>query len=196
MTLLHVNCCISPNDEPRTAKLAAAFTDAYAASHPDARIEEYALDTSGLLPLVTNTLRAREALASAGETGAPEFAPARQFAAADRIVVSAPYWELSFPSMLKVYVENISMLGITFAYNPDGSQRGLCRAKRMLYLTCSGGPIGKRDFGAEYMRAMCGVFGIPEFISVAAENQDVAGGDGAMRLDAAVGRARGLAPDF
>ena len=35
----------------------------------------------------------------------PAYAPARQFAEADIIVVAAPYWDLSFPAILKAYFE-------------------------------------------------------------------------------------------
>ena len=196
MTLLHINCCISPNRKPRTAQLAEAFISAYSAAHPDARVEEYVLETCGLTPLDKNALVSRDSLIRAGKSDAPCFAPARQFASADRIVVSAPYWELSFPSMLRVYIENISVLGVAFGYAENGRELGLCRAKRMIYLTCAGGQIEGRDLGADYMRAMCGVFGIPHFDSVSAENQDVIGGDGTERLSAAVLRAAAIAKNF
>ena len=32
-----------------------------------------------------------------------------------RIVVAAPFWDLSVPAVLKVYIENISADGVTFA---------------------------------------------------------------------------------
>ena len=35
----------------------------------------------------------------------PAYAPARQFAEADTIVVAAPYWDLSFPAILKAYFD-------------------------------------------------------------------------------------------
>ena len=44
----------------------------------------------------------------------PAFAPARQFAEADRIVIAAPYWDLSFPAILKAYFEQICVVGLTF----------------------------------------------------------------------------------
>ncbi len=50
----------------------------------------------------------------------PYFRYARQFAGADEIVIAAPYWDLSFPSVLKVYLEHICITGITFQYTPEG----------------------------------------------------------------------------
>ena len=59
------------------------------------------------------------------------FELARQFAAADQIVIAAPYWDLSFPAALKQYFEQINVLGITFAYTPEGVPKGLCRARKL-----------------------------------------------------------------
>ena len=43
------------------------------------------------------------------------FSLAKQFAAADVIVIAAPFWDLSFPSALKQYFEQINVVGLTFA---------------------------------------------------------------------------------
>lgn len=51
---------------------------------------------------------------------------AEQFAQADEIVVAAPYWDLSFPSILKVYLERVCVTGITFHY-VENREEGLCR---------------------------------------------------------------------
>ena len=42
---------------------------------------------------------------------------ARKIAAADRLVISAPFWDMSFPSALKVFLENMSLFNVTFASN-------------------------------------------------------------------------------
>ena len=55
------------------------------------------------------------------------FCYARQFAAADRIVIAAPLWDLSFPAQLKVYLENIYVTGIVTKYSEAGEPVGLCR---------------------------------------------------------------------
>ena len=48
------------------------------------------------------------------------FRYARQFAAADKIVIAAPLWDLSFPAQLKVYLENIYVTGIVTKYSDAG----------------------------------------------------------------------------
>ena len=40
---------------------------------------------------------------------------ARRLAAADRIVIAAPFWDMSFPAILKVFIENMSLFNITFS---------------------------------------------------------------------------------
>ena len=53
---------------------------------------------------------------------------AKRIAAADRIVIAAPFWDMSFPSALKVFFENMSLFGITFDSN-EKECYGLCKAE-------------------------------------------------------------------
>ena len=64
----------------------------------------------------------------------PLFGLARQFAAADRIVIAAPYWDLSFPAALKQYVEQINVLGITFIYTRRVPRRDFARQRNFIML--------------------------------------------------------------
>ena len=77
---------------------------------------------------------------------------AKQFAAADEIVIAAPFWDLSFPAKLKIYFEQITVSGITFKY-ANGVPMGLCKAKSLTYVTTSGGPIFS-DFGYTYVKTL------------------------------------------
>ena len=61
-------------------------------------------------------LRKRDELIAARSFDDDMFALARQFAEADRVVIAAPYWDLSFPAVLKQYIEAINVSGITFEY--------------------------------------------------------------------------------
>ena len=53
------------------------------------------------------TLKKRTALIESGDYSDRMFDYAKQFASADTIVIAAPYWDLSFPALLKTYFENI-----------------------------------------------------------------------------------------
>ena len=108
-------------------------------------ITEVNLNLENMEPLNRTTLQKRERLLREGELDDPMFRYAKQFAEADEIVIAAPFWDLSFPAKLKIYMEQITVSGITFRYI-NGRPSGLCRAKRLTYITTSGGPI-LDDFG-------------------------------------------------
>ncbi|MDI3537362.1 MAG: FMN-dependent NADH-azoreductase [Eubacteriaceae bacterium] len=105
------------------------------------------------------------------------FAAAKKFAAADLIVVGAPYWDLSFPAVLKNYFELVSACGVTFCYGADGIPQGLCLAEKLYYVTTSGGFIGDFDFGSDYVKGLCMLYGIKEVEIVKAEGLDIEGLD-------------------
>ena len=106
------------------------------------------------------------------------FAPAREFARAETIVIAAPLWDLSFPAALKQYFEQINVTGITFEYAPDGAPHSLCRAKRLYYVTTAGGPILSDEFGFGYVKALAqGYYQIPEVFQIKAEGLDIEGAD-------------------
>ena len=103
---------------------------------------------------------------------------ARQFVSADTIVVAAPYWDLSFPSALKRYFEQVCVVGVSFAYNEEGQPYGLCNAKKLYYVTTAGGPIGNTAYGFGYIQALATDFyQIPEIRLIKAENLDMVGAD-------------------
>lgn len=174
MKLLFVNCCISQRGEnSRTLSLARAFLEAFRAAHPGAEIETVRPET--LLTLRhfgPEMLNDRDALAGVGAWDAPVFDLARQFRAADRIVVAAPFWDLSFPAALRTYIEYISANGLTYHYEADGCH-GDCRAERLAYLT-SGGDVEREDsLGVLYWRQLCAMFGIGQFDYVFAGGLDI-----------------------
>lgn len=106
------------------------------------------------------------------------FALAKQFAAADTIVIAAPFWDLSFPSALKQYFEQINVVGLTFAYSEDGRPVGLCKAKKLFYVTTAGGKIFNGEYGYGYVTALAeGFYGISEIVCFSAEGLDIYGAD-------------------
>ena len=111
---------------------------------------------------------------------------ARQFADADIIVIAAPYWDLSFPTVLKAYLEKICVVGLTFEYTEEGIPRSLCRAESLIYVTTAGGPILSDEYGYGYVRALARTFfGVRQICQVKAEGLDVVGADVESILQAA-----------
>ena len=92
--LLFVDACVR-GAESRSRMLAERFLSSYAAANPDAAILRRDLMRDRLEPQYPEVLACRDALAAAGKLDDPLFADAWQFARADRIVLAAPFWELS-----------------------------------------------------------------------------------------------------
>ena len=136
--LLFVNACVR-GARSRTLALARHFLTEYEKSHPGDRVTELNLMEERLEPQYPEVLAERDTLWNAGRLEEPMFAPARQFAGADRIVIAAPFWDLSYPAILKIYLERISVTNLTFGYDDAGNSVGLCRAKRLLLITTRGG---------------------------------------------------------
>ena len=93
------------------------------------------------------------------------------------MLIAAPYWDLSFPALLKVYFEQLFVVGITFGYTDSGAE-GHCRAEKCLYITTAGGTIGKYDMGSQYIAGLCEtMLFIPQFDVLQVENLDIQGMD-------------------
>lgn len=165
---LYVNCCA--REDSRTELLARAVLENLGGD-----FEELDLYHEDLKPLTNEALKERTALLEAADYASPSFRYAKQFAGADVIVIAAPYWDLSFPSQLKVYIENIYVTGIVSAYDAAGIPQGLCRAKKLYYVVTAGGPY-QPEFSFDYIRTMATqFFGIGEAVLIKAEMLDVAG---------------------
>ena len=177
--ILYVNACVRPVS--RTKYLA----DKLIAEMQDTDIKRINLEEI-TFPKVDNAfIDRRDELISRESFDDDLFCFARDFAAADTIVMAAPFWDLSFPSMLKQYLEQICVAGITFKYEND-IPVGLCKAENLYYVTTAGGPIFNAQFGYGYLESLAKTFyGIQNCHFIHAENLDIAGADvGAILKDA------------
>ncbi len=175
MKVLFVNCCVR-GESSRTLRLCRAALEEIQTRFPQAEVEELCLDRENLLPLHSDTLEQRNTLEKAKDFAHPMFRYARQFIEADVILVGAPYWEYQFPALLRCYVEQVAVNGLTFAYGEDGRPHGLCKGDRLLYLTTAGGPILDRNCGFDYLKTLLSnMMGFTKLDYVAAECTDVIG---------------------
>ncbi len=167
---LYVNACV--RGDSRTDRVARALLSLLGSEYEEVKLSEEKLE-----PLSEDRLNLRTALIEQGDYSHPMFDYARQFQQADMIVISAPFWDLSFPAILKVYLENIYVTGLVSEYDEQGMPRGLCRAKKLYYVTTAGGPY-MPDYSYDYLRALAAVcFGIPETELIKVEMLDVEGFD-------------------
>ena len=173
--ILFINACIRENS--RTLDLARCVLDRI-----DGVVHEVNLGSENLSPIGLAELEVRDNAHQSGDYSDAIFDLAKQFVEADVIVVATPYWDLTFPSILKIYLERITVNGLTFTYSKEGIPVGLCNADKLIYVTTSGGPI-KCNFGYEYVSALAkNFYGIAEVEFVSAEGLDVYGADVAKIL--------------
>ncbi len=163
--ILFVNCC--PRENSRTKRLAKKLLE---------KLGEYEeINPEGLAPLDRERLDYRTALVERGDFSDDIFRYAKQFAGADTIVIAAPFWDLSFPSVLKIYIENIYVTGIVSKYDENGAPKGLCKARKLYYVTTAGGDYDGR-FSFDYLKALAeDYFGIAETVLIKAEKLDIFG---------------------
>lgn len=168
--VLFINGCV--RQASRTLELSRAVL-----SKETGDVQEVCLYSGGPEGLTAEKLCQRENLLEKKEYSNAMFRWARQFSEADVIVLAAPYWDLMFPAKVRAYLEEITVAGITFQYNEDGIPQGLCKAKRLIYVTTAGGPI-IYNFGFEYVKALAqGFFGISDVRMFKAEGLDIQGAD-------------------
>lgn len=169
--ILFVNACVRP--ESRTHILAQHVLEKL-----DGEITEVDLEKEEIPPLNLKSLQLRDMYIKENDFSHEIFKYAKQFIKADKIVVAAPYWDMSFPAMVKIYFEAVTVQGLTFYYTEEGIPKGLCKADKLIYVTTAGGPIKGADFGFEYVDALCrGFYGIKDTVSYRAEFLDVIGSD-------------------
>lgn len=165
--ILFVNACVRKNS--RTFELSKTVLEKLNNSYTEINLQEISLQ-----PLNRENLEIREKLIMQGDFSDKRFDLAKQFAAADKIVIAAPYWDLTFPALLKIYLEQITVCGITFEYR-KGIPHGLCNAKTLIYVTTAGGTIYK-NYGYEYIKTLAVTFfNIPEVLCFKAEGLDIRG---------------------
>ena len=182
--LLFVNACSKPRELSRTWELCDTYISSFLQNNPEYQLEEIRLFDKGIQNYSMEEIQRRDALVAARKFDDPMFDLAHQFAAADAIVVGAPYWDLSFPAILKVYVEAVCVNGITFHYTANGAE-GLSSFSSMVYLTTSGGNNQNKKYGADYMEAVAHFLGKGIFKEAAAYGLDIIGNDVEAILSAA-----------
>lgn len=172
--LLFIDACVNRGIS-RTEQLAQALLKEMN-QNGEYEIETLNLEDEDLKLFTGKESALRESLTRAGNFEGPLFTYAKQFAAADRIVVAAPYWDFSFPARMKCYLEQICVTGLTFTFSSKGVPGGLCHADSLHYVTTSGGSIGELNLGYEYLEKLCKVYyGINETVCYTAEGLDIEG---------------------
>ncbi len=169
--ILFVNACVKSNS--RTNRIATKLLEKL-----DGDVEELKLSEVRFPDTSEEFLGKRDGCIAENNFEDSYFDLAKQFAKADTIVIAAPYWDLSFPAVLKQYIEHINVLGITFKYTPQGTPIGLCKAQKLYYVMTAGGAYVPEEFGFGYIKALAqNFYGIKDVELIKALGLDIQGND-------------------
>lgn len=187
---LIVDCCLR-REESRTRELMDAFVSALP---EDVSPEVLVLEEEGLSCLTGAFFEQRQKLLDENALNHPRFRYAHQLAEADLVAIAAPFWDLSFPALLKVYIENCSVDGITFT-SRHGGLAGLCKGTDLVFLTTRGGVFtdDPMEMGSRYLDALHTFFGFDRYHCIAADGMDMSAFDHAKVLEEAKQKAIQLA---
>ncbi|MEL3971477.1 FMN-dependent NADH-azoreductase [Rossellomorea oryzaecorticis] len=90
-----------------------------------------------------------------------------QFVEADKYIFVTPFWNFSFPPVMKAYIDSVSVAGKTFKYTEHGPI-GLLSDKKALHIQARGGvysegPAAQMEMGHRYLDIMMQFYGVPSF---------------------------------
>ncbi len=86
---------------------------------------------------------------------------------ADEWVLGVPMYNFSVPGTFKLWIDQISRVGVTFAY-VDGAPKGLITGKKATFIVASGGDYGpgtateSYNFVEPYLKTIFGFLGVTE----------------------------------
>ena len=164
--LLYIDACIR-GEISRTRRVAEPIVEALK--------DRYEVETLTLNDLELDVVK-KDLVEQrcAGNHGEKARTWARKVRDADRIVIAAPFRDMSFPAALKVFLELCSIVDITFSAGPDRCY-GNCRAEKLLYITTRGMNFATGDpleQATPYLKAISWLWGIDQLQVVAAWNMD------------------------
>lgn len=177
MSLLFINAAF--RDGSRTLELAKRFLKKR--NIPYKTIE---LGKEEVLPLNAERLETYNSAVASHCFNNKMFDFAKDFRDAEEIVIAAPYWNMGFPAVLHAYFELVCTQGVSFDLSEKGEYVSLCKAKKLTYITTSGGYIPEDDTAFAYIKTLARMFwNNPEINYYKAEGLDIWGTDVKQKLD-------------
>jgi FMN-dependent NADH-azoreductase len=166
MNILHIDC--SPRQESHSRQLSAAIVEKLLEAAPAASISRRDFGTAPLphaAPDYATTLSSPATLA-APLRGALDLSEAliQEVEAADVVVIGTPMHNLTVPSVLKSWIDQILRAGRTFMSTPAGKM-GMLRDRPVFVGVASGGVFtgekaNQPDFLTPYLTAVLGSIGL------------------------------------
>ncbi|MBR1574448.1 MAG: NAD(P)H-dependent oxidoreductase [Bacteroidales bacterium] len=165
-SLVVINACVRQSDS-RTLRIAEPIIKTLSRRY---HVTRYDLPEMDIVPLTPSLYAGR------GQGDIPAWAKeaASTLAQADRILIAAPFWDMSFPAVLKCFFEQTSLFDITFTDN-GSTCIGLCKAPKVLYITTRGMdiPTGSEwEQATPYIQALSRLWNLGPLTTIAARNMD------------------------
>ena len=164
--LLYIDSCIR-NELSRTKRIATPIIEKLK--------ERYEVETIVINELELDPVQYDENRRRAGGTVSEEaLCWANKIKNADRIVIAAPFWDMSIPAALKTFFELCSLFGVTFD-SDDKTCFGLCKAENVMFITTRGMKLETGEpleQATPYLKALFWLWGIKGFETVARNNFD------------------------
>ena len=194
-TVLYIKANAKPDHLSRTMRIANGFVERYKELHPEDEVI-----TLDLYKEKIDFLQEEQVMSHmeppAPDSQDPVLKYAYQFRDADKYIIAAPFWNLSYPAILKAYIDYVTVVGVTFRYTSQGAV-GLLENKKAVYFVTRGGnystpPFNEYEMGERYLRTILGFMGVTDFTTFAADDMDRSATD----VDAVVAQTIAKAAQF
>jgi FMN-dependent NADH-azoreductase len=194
-TLLHIDS--SPlYGRSVSRELTGEFVSQWKASHPDGKVIERDLNATSIPPIDAAWVGA---IYTPEDAQTPEQKQLltlsdsllAELFQADEYVIGVPMHNFGVPSVLKLWIDQITRVGKTFSY-ADGTPKGLIIGKKATFLLATGGiydaqtQMASFNFVEPYLRSLFGFLGLTDATFLTA--------GGTMALNRGEDRGTFLAP--
>lgn len=195
--VLYIKANIKNEGESRTFKVSDSFVEEYKKNNPEDEIITLDLYKENIDFLRADDLGKLFGPKDEESKNNSILKYAYQFADADKYIIAAPMWNLSFPAILKAYIDYVSVSGITFKYTAEGPV-GLLNNKKAVHIVSRGGGYDNSPYemGDRYLRTILGFFGIKDIETIAIDNLDVMGVNVEEKVEEGIKKAISLAKKF
>ena len=195
--VLYIKANIKNEGESRTFKVSDSFVEEYKKNNPEDEIITLDLYKENIDFLRADDLGKLFGPKDEESKNNSILKYAYEFADADKYIIAAPMWNLSFPAILKAYIDYVSVSGITFKYTAEGPV-GLLNNKKAVHIVSRGGGYDNSPYemGDRYLRTILGFFGIKDIETIAIDNLDVMGVNVKEKVEECIEKAISLAKKF
>lgn len=169
--ILYIKANPKKDENSITSTLSNLFIEEYKKNNPKDEIEVLDLYKENIRCLTEKDLE------TMNNKDSEMYKYAKQFANADKYIFSAPMWNLSFPAILKVYIDYITLTDVTFKYTEKGPV-GILKNKKAMHIVTRGGlysaaPMSDFEMGDRYLKTLLAFLGVTDTQIVELELTDV-----------------------